>query len=155
MRARESNREFSKELRNSPKKVDKKRVEMRSFAEIDIREVSLGCFNKCLCIFLFQVMESFKMVYHSVLICCVVDTERTCIKLSVCRYWGRGFSYSKRQFLSLSAGSDFVKKMYKRLVFQNIIEPINIFNLFFPKFLRADRQGRGGSNRNGGLGVKI
>jgi len=95
------------------------------------------------------------MVYHSVLICCGVGTERTCIKLSVCRYWGRGFSYSKRQFLSLSAGSDFVKKMYKRLVFPNIIKPINIFKLFFPKFLRADRQRRGESNRNGGLGLKF
>jgi len=51
----------------------------------------------------------------------------------------RVVSYSKSQFLFPSTGSVFVKKMYKRLVFQDIIEPINIFNLFFPKFLRGAR----------------
>ena len=126
--------EFSKELRNSPKKVDKKRG--ISFAEIDIREVLWGCFNECRCVFLFQFMYRNKMGYHSVLICCEVVTERTYIIVCVCRYWVGGSSYSKSQFLSPSAGNDFVKKMYKRLVFQNIIEPINIFNLFFPNFLR-------------------
>lgn len=134
MCARGSNIEFSKELRNSPKKVEKKG---RPFAEIDISEVLWFCFNECLCFVPFQSMGIDKMAYHSILNCCVVETERTCIKRSVCRYWGLGFSHSKRQFLFPSAGSDFVKKMYKRLVFQDIIEPINIFNLSSKVFARG------------------
>ena len=86
------------------------------------------------------------MLYHIVLNFCGEGTERTCIKVCVCRYWVAASSYSKSQFLSPSAGSDFVKKMYKRLVFQDIIEPINIFNLFFPNFLRISDTALGQHN---------
>ena len=89
----------------------------RVFAEIDIREVSDGLFNERLCRFLFHTMGLGKMIYHRFLIICYKATERTRIKICVCRYCVWVISWSKRQLLFPSFCNDFVKKIYKKLLF--------------------------------------